>query len=115
MYVAHIYIFNKRSIIPGMDIEFKDPDHDRLEIDPRFDAGFEMAVVKSYRKKIFFIRNAVDERDFYAMKSLHFEKLKGDRSGQFSMRLNDKWRLILEFKHGQSGKIVVVVSIEDYH
>jgi proteic killer suppression protein len=58
---------------------------------------------------------ALDERAFYALKSLHFEKLKGDRAGQYSMRLNNQWRFILGFKKDLSGKIVVVVEIEDFH
>lgn len=61
------------------------------------------------------IRAAEDERTFYAMKSLHFEKLKGNRSHQHSMRLNDQWRLILEFECTNDGKVVLVIGIEDYH
>lgn len=61
------------------------------------------------------IRSAVDERDFYQQKSLHFEKLKGGRSHQHSVRLNDQWRLILEFDGDGSSKTVVIVAIEDYH
>jgi toxin HigB-1 len=98
-----------------MEIEFKHQSYDRLEIDAAFDAGFPIVVVKAYRKRIALIRSANDERDFYGLKSLHFEKLKGNREGQFSMRLNDQWRLILEFIRNQKGKIVVVISIEDYH
>lgn len=60
------------------------------------------------------IRAAVDEREFYRMKSLHYEKLKGTRSHQRSMRLNDQFRLILEIEVRQN-RTVVVISIEDYH
>lgn len=98
-----------------MEIQFKHQSYDRLEIDSSFDAGFHPSIVKAYRKRIAFIRSAIDERDFYAMKSLHFEKLKGSRDGQFSMRLNDQWRLILEFLSERNGKLIVIVSIEDYH
>ena len=58
---------------------------------------------------------ATDERAFYAMKSLHYEKLKGDREGQHSMRLNDQWRLILTLAVNDQGKRVVILSITDYH
>ena len=51
----------------------------RLEIDLQFTGGFSAAVVKAFRKRLWFIRHAVDERDLYAMKSLHFEKLQGAR------------------------------------
>jgi toxin HigB-1 len=98
-----------------MEIKFKEEWLDQLETDASFDGGLPVAVVKSYRKKIGFIRGALDERDFYVMHSLNFEKLKGKREGQYSMRLNDQWRLILEFKASESGKIVLVVSVEDYH
>jgi toxin HigB-1 len=61
------------------------------------------------------IRAAHDERDFYAMKSLRFEKLEGDRSSQRSVRLNDQWRLILEFSGEAPAKTLLIVTIEDYH
>lgn len=41
--------------------------------------------------------------------------MKGSRKDQYSMRLNDQWRLILEFKGDNPRKVVIVVGIEDYH
>jgi toxin HigB-1 len=61
------------------------------------------------------IRNAVDERDLRELKSAHFEKLVGDREGQYSMRLNDQWRLILEIEGKAPKKKVTIVEIADYH
>lgn len=58
---------------------------------------------------------APDERDFYGMKSLHFEKLDGSRSHQRSFRLNKQWRLIVELVGEAPNKIVRVIRIEDYH
>lgn len=98
-----------------MEIEFEDDDLDRLEIEAGYYASYSAAIVTAYRKRIQMIRAALDERTFYAMKSLHFEKLQGDRYGQYSMRLNDQWRLIIRLKSETQGKIVVVVSIKDYH
>ena len=98
-----------------MEVEFDDDDLDRLETDPRFTGGFAAAIVSAFRKRMQTIRSAPDERDFYALKALHFEKLKGKRSHQFSMRLNDQWRLILEFSGKSPNKKAVIVAIEDYH
>jgi toxin HigB-1 len=81
----------------------------------RFDAGFNRAVVKGFRKLMQVIRAATDERDFYAMKSLHFKKLEGARSHERSMRINDQWRLILELKGTPPNKTILVNKIEDYH
>ena len=77
-----------------------------------FEADYEAA--KAFRRRMQFIRAAVDERAFYAMKSLHYEKLKGDRSHERSMRLNDQWRLVLRIE-STGERTVVIVSIEDYH
>lgn len=61
------------------------------------------------------IRAAADERDFHKQRSLKFERLKGSRAHQHSMRLNNQWRLVLEFEAKGPEKVVVVVDIEDYH
>jgi proteic killer suppression protein len=98
-----------------MDVEFADDDLDRLETDPTFDKGLAPAIVKAYRRRIQGIRAATDQRDFYAMKSWHFEKLAGRRSHQRSIRLNDQYRLILELVERGRDKYVRIVSIEDYH
>ena len=88
---------------------------DRLETDPTYDAGFHQTIVTAYRKIMQVIRAAPDERVFYNLKSMHFEKLKGNRSSQHSMRLNKQWRLIIEFEGAAPNKLVAVISIEDYH
>jgi proteic killer suppression protein len=97
-----------------MEVRFEDADDlDRLETDPEFTGKRSPAVVKGFRKVMQFIRAAVDERDFYAMKSLHFEKLQGARDHQRSMRLNDQWRLVVELESKEENKVVVVKGIEE--
>lgn len=98
-----------------MEADFDDDSLRRLEQDRDFTGGYDAAIVKAFRKRMQFIRSARDERDFYGMRSLNFEKLKGDRQGQYSMRLNLQWRLILRFEQKEGGKVVVVVAIIDYH
>jgi len=98
-----------------MEVDYDEESLRRLEEDPKFTAGFDSGVVKVFRKRMQFIRSARDERDFFPMRSLNFEKLKGDREGQYSMRLNLQFRLILRFEKRESGKVVVVISIADYH
>jgi proteic killer suppression protein len=98
-----------------MDVEFADDGLEKLEADPAHDGGWGRALVRGFRKVMQLIRAAKDERDFYAMKSLHFEKLKGNRKHQRSMRLNDQWRLIVEIKEAKPKNVVRVMKIEDYH
>lgn len=98
-----------------MKVRFRDDKWDRLETDPKFDAGFPGPVVTKFRQRMQMIRAAPDERVFHRFVSLRFEKLKGKREHQYSMRLNDQWRLIVEFEGKARNKVVVVVGIEDYH
>ena|SRR6185437_4950197 len=98
-----------------MDVTFADSDLDRLEVDPGFDMGMPEGVVKAYRKLLQVIRSAPDERDFRALKSLHYEKLKGVRQHQCSMRLNVRQRLVLEVEDRGHDRRIRIVAVEDYH
>ncbi|MBN1476892.1 type II toxin-antitoxin system RelE/ParE family toxin [Candidatus Sumerlaeota bacterium] len=98
-----------------MKVDFKDHDLDRLETDREFTGGFPREVVTAYRKKMQQIRAAIDERDLYAIRSHRFKKLKGKRSHQSSMRLNDQWRLIVEIEKQEFGNVLWIVEICDYH
>lgn len=98
-----------------MEVEFADQALDRAEVDPSYDAGMAPGVAKAFRKRMQGIRAAPDERDFYAMKSWHFEKLQGARQHQHSMRLNERYRLILELVGQAPSKRVRIVAVEDYH
>lgn len=98
-----------------MMVKYATDDLRRLVTDIGFTDGFGQDVIRAFRKRIQMIENAEDERDFYSLKSLHFEKLKGTRSHQHSMRLNDQWRLIVEIESGTPKNTIVVTSIEDYH
>lgn len=42
-----------------------------------------------------------------------FEALKGDRKGQYSVRINDQWRICFEWQKGARGPSNV--EIVDYH
>jgi proteic killer suppression protein len=98
-----------------MDVTFADSSLDRLETDAAYSAGFGDVIVRAYRKGMQHIRAACDERTLYSRRSFRFEKLQGKRDGQYSMRLNDQWRLIIELQGSAQDKIVHVIEIIDYH
>ena len=81
--------------------------------DPAATVGHGNAVDRGFRKLMRLIRAAVDERDFYALKSLHFEKLEGSDTVR-SMRINKQWRLVVELR-GHAPKKVGVIAVRDYH
>jgi toxin HigB-1 len=43
--------------------------------------------------------------------SNHLELMRGDRSGRYSIRINDQWRLCFQFKNGNAYNVEII----DYH
>lgn len=78
---------------------------------------YEPSVVEAFFDIMSTIDAMPDARDFYRLKSLHFEQLKGKRGkcGERSLRLNDQWRLIIAIEKDTEGKYVLIINIEDYH
>jgi toxin HigB-1 len=87
----------------------------KIDGDPEFKGKLPDALVRAFRMRMQAIRAAAHENDLRNLKSLHFEKLKGDRKHQYSMRLNDQYRLIFELEKGDQGNTIVIIGIEDYH
>jgi proteic killer suppression protein len=52
-------------------------------------------------------------KDLAALRGNRLEPLHGDRQGQFSIRINDQWRICFEWPNGSPGP--TNVEITDYH
>jgi toxin HigB-1 len=77
----------------------------------KYDAG----AVTAFFEVMAIIDSTPDERTLYGLKSLHFEKLKGKRKHERSLRLNKQWRLIVEILSDAEGNFLLIKDIEDYH
>jgi toxin HigB-1 len=64
----------------------------------------------SYRK-LRMLNNAVTLDDLRIPPANRLEKLSGDRSGQYSIRINDQWRICFEWIDGDAYNVEIV----DYH
>ena len=56
---------------------------------------------------------AASLKDLAVLPGNRFEALKGDRKGQYSIRINDQWRICFEWPDRSPGP--VNVEIVDYH
>lgn len=56
---------------------------------------------------------ATSLQDLAALPGNRFEALKGDRKGQYSIRINDQWRICFGWPNRSPGP--VNVEIVDYH
>lgn len=64
-------------------------------------------------KRLDILDTATSLADLQALSSNALESMKGDRKGQYSIRINMQWRICLEWPEGQSGPSNV--EIVDYH
>jgi len=59
------------------------------------------------------LESAVTLQDLAALPGNRFEALAGDRKGQYSIRINDQWRICFEWPQQSPGP--TNVEIVDYH
>jgi toxin HigB-1 len=62
-------------------------------------------------RKLAMIHSANKIIDLRALPGNRLEKLGGDRAGQWSIRINDQWRICFEWQNGDAYN----VEITDYH
>lgn len=98
-----------------MEIDFADELVALIETDEAGRTRFSIAIIKSARRKLAAMRAAEDERTLRNWKSLRFEKLKGDRENQRSVRLSDQYRLIFTLDDTKTPPRITILGIEDYH
>jgi len=98
-----------------IEVAHADPEIARLETEPVFTAGFDKPVVKGYRKAMQIIRSVSQKTVLYRFNGLHFEQLSGKRAHEHSVRLNKKWRLIMEFSGAPPEERVLIKGIENHY
>ena len=64
----------------------------------------------SYRK-LRMLNNAINLNDLRIPPANRLEKLSGDRKGQYSIRINNQWRICFEWRDGDVHNVEII----DYH
>lgn len=72
---------------------------------------FPKDIQRTARRKLIYLDDAEDLQDLLVLPGNRLEKLKGDRTGQYSIRINDQWRVCFNW----SGNKAKDVEIVDYH
>ena len=68
-------------------------------------------IQQTARNKLRMINNSTSVMDLRLPPSNRLEALKGKRKDQFSIRINDQWRICFSFRDGNAFN----VEILDYH
>jgi proteic killer suppression protein len=66
---------------------------------------------KTARRKLEILEGAEVLVDLRIPPNNHLEKLSKDRKGQYSIRINDQWRICFEWSGGDAYNVEIV----DYH
>ncbi len=70
-------------------------------------------IERAARLKLDRLEAAVALKDLAALPGNRLERMKGNRQGQYSIRVNDQWRICFEWTEGAPGPSRV--EIVDYH
>lgn len=62
-------------------------------------------------RKLRMLSNAHTLNDLRVPPANHLEKLTGERAGQYSIRINDRWRICFLWQDGDAFQVEIV----DYH
>jgi proteic killer suppression protein len=62
-------------------------------------------------RKLRMINSSINLDDLRIPPANHLEKLTGNRAGQYSIRINDRWRICFDWQDGNAYQVEIV----DYH
>ena len=77
----------------------------------QFVKGLNGQIQQRAREKLKYLDSATELRDLMMPPANRLEALKGDRVGQYSIRINEQWRICFRWKDGDAFD----VDIADYH
>jgi len=77
----------------------------------QFSKKLPQSIQRTALKKLILIKRSKNLNDLRVPPSNHLEALSGNRKGQYSLRINDQWRICFAWKDGDAYN----VEIEDYH
>ncbi len=73
--------------------------------------GYPNDVIRIAYRKLVQLHNARSLKDLRAPPGNRLEQLKGDRAGQYSIRINRQWRICFIWRDGDAHEVEII----DYH
>ena len=93
-----------------MIASFRDSDTESIFRRDRV-SSFSIELQRGAQKKLAMLNNSTDLNDLRTPPGNRLEKLSGDREGQYSIRVNDRWRICFTWEDGNAWS----VELTDYH
>lgn len=108
IYLLDIYMYNR--YIVYMIKTFKCKETEQI-YNQQFSKKLPAAIQKIALRKLIMMDNATNIQDLKVPPSNHLEKLSGDRAGQYSIRINDQYRICFTVDNNDIHNVEIV----DYH
>jgi proteic killer suppression protein len=89
---------------------FRDPETERVFLGAR-SRRFPPEIQPVALRKLIMIHRSRSLEDLRVPPANRLEKLAGNRKGQYSVRINDQWRICFQFRDGDAWDVAIV----DYH
>ena len=89
---------------------FRDSETEKVFLRER-SRRFSVNLARSALKKLLLLDAADSVEDLRSPPGNHLERLTGERRGQYSIRINDRWRVCFEWKSSHAANVEIV----DYH
>ncbi|HSQ18234.1 MAG TPA: type II toxin-antitoxin system RelE/ParE family toxin [Anaerolineales bacterium] len=89
---------------------FKDAETEKINR-RQFSRKFPTDVQPIALRKLRMLNNAISINDLRIPPANRLEKLSGSREGQYSIRINERWRICFEWLEGNAHQVEIV----DYH
>ncbi len=89
---------------------FKDKEADKI-FNRNHSKKYPVDIQQVAFRKLRMLNRAQNINDLRIPPANHLEKLKGKRVGQYSIRINDQWRICFEWHNKEAFKVEII----DYH
>ncbi|KAA0230614.1 type II toxin-antitoxin system RelE/ParE family toxin [candidate division KSB1 bacterium] len=89
---------------------FKDKETEKV-FQRNFSRKLPQSIQRPAFRKLRMLNRAVTINDLRVLPTNRLESLHGDREGQYSIRINDQWRICFKWRDGHAYEVEIV----DYH
>lgn len=72
---------------------------------------YRIDVIKRYKRSIDYLKWAARKEDLFRINSLNFEALKGNKTGRFSIRVNNQYRIEFTLREFSEEPIITICNI----
>ena len=96
--------------IPAMIKSFKSKETEKI-FNGKFSGKLPQAIQRLAARKLEYLDSAEELEDFRSPPGNRLESLKDDRIGQYSLRINDQWRICFVWRDNDAYDVEIV----DYH